>query len=88
MAGRLNVLDSWTRYAYHDIDALDQMRAHGNEFVKLDPAFIKAAHEAAAKWSDAQAAASPWFKRALDNRRKFQTALRENWSFFRFPIGM
>ena len=88
MAGRLNVLESWTRYAYHDIDALDQMRAHGNEFVKLDPAFIKAAHEAAAKWSDAQAAASPWFKRALDNRRKFQTALRENWSFFRFPIGM
>ena len=56
--------------------------------MKLDAAFIKAAHKAAAEWSDAQAAKSPWFKRALDNRRKFQKALRENWNFFRFPIGM
>ncbi|GIT53199.1 MAG: hypothetical protein Ct9H300mP16_03590 [Pseudomonadota bacterium] len=88
LAGRLMVMESWTRYAYHDIDALAQMRAHGNEFVKLDPEFIKAAHEAADKWSDEQAAANPWFKRALDSRRKFQKALRENWNFFRFPIGM
>ena len=88
LAGRLMVMESWIRYAYHDIDALAQMRAHGNEFVKLDPEFIKAAHEAADKWSDEQAAANPWFKRALDSRRKFQKALRESWNFFRFTIGM
>ena len=88
LAGRLNTLDSWGRYAYRDIAALAEMRKAGNEFVQLSPEFIKAAAEASAKWSDAQAADNEWFKKALDHRRAFQKSMEETWSFFRFPTGM
>lgn len=87
LAGKLNTLDTWGNYAYNDMAALAEMRKHGNEFVKLSPEFIKAANEAAAKWSDAQAAKNPWFKRSLDHRRAFQKEIQDNWKFFRFPIG-
>ncbi len=87
LAGKLTVLDTWMNYAYNDMAALDEMRANGNEFVKLSPEFIKAANAAAAKWSDEQAAQSAWFKRALDHRRAYQKQVQENWNFFRFPIG-
>ena len=87
LAGKLMVLDSWSRYAYKDIAALKEMKAAGNEFVKLDPEFIRAAIDAAEKWSDEQAAQNAWFKRALEHRRAFQKDMAENWSFFRFPIG-
>ncbi len=88
LAGKINTLDSWSRYSYKDVAALGKMREHGNEFVKLSPEFIKAANEAAQQWSDAQAAKNAWFKRALDHRRAFQKAMQNNWNFFRFPIGM
>ncbi len=87
LVGKINTLNSWGRYAYKDIAATEEMKKAGNEFVKLDPAFIKAGNEAAAKWSDEQAAASPWFKRALDHRRAFQAAINTHWKEFRFPIG-
>ena len=87
LAGKLMVQETNTRYAYKDIAALSEMRKAGNEFVKLDPEFIRTANAAAAKWSDEQAATNPWFKRALDNRRQFQKDIGENWTFFRFPIG-
>lgn len=87
LAGKVNTLDSWSRYAYNDIAALAEMKANGNEFVKLSPEFIKAGEAAAAKWSDAQAASNPWFKRALDHRRQFQDDIKAHWSNFRFPIG-
>ena len=86
LAGRLMTLDSWTRYAYNDIAALEEMRAAGNEVVVLDSEFIRAANEAAAQWADEQAAESAWFKRVLEHRRKFQEDLK-SWSTFRFPIG-
>ena len=87
LAGKVNTLDSWSHYAYNDVGALAEMRKHGNEFIELSPAFIKAAKEAAAKWSDEQAAKNDWFKRALDHRRKFASAMQNNWGYFRFPIG-
>ena len=87
LAGKVSSLDSWSRYAYNDISALAEMKANGNEFVKLSPEFIKAAKAAAAKWSDEQAAQNPWFKRALDHRRAFQDDITAHWSSFRFPIG-
>ena len=86
LAGRLMTLDSWTRYAYRDIAALEEMRAAGNEVVVLDSEFIRAANEAADQWADEQAAESAWFKRVLEHRRKFQEDLK-SWSTFRFPIG-
>ncbi len=86
MAGRLMVLDTWGRYAYKDIAALDEMQRGGNEFVLLDAEFRRAAIEAADTWADAQAAQNPWFKRVLDHRRRFQKDM-ENWPKFRFPIG-
>lgn len=88
LAGKINTLDSWSRYAYNDVGALAEMRKAGNEFVKLSPEFIAAANQAAEKWSDDQAAENEWFKRALEHRRAFQNAIRENWNFFRFPVGM
>ncbi len=87
LAGKVNTLDSWSRYAYNDIAALAEMKANGNEFVELSPEFIKAGEAAAAKWSDQQAATNPWFKRALDHRRAFQSDIKAHWSNFRFPIG-
>ena len=87
LAGKLNTLDSWGRYAYNDIAALAEMKANGNEFVKLSPEFIAAGEAAAAKWSDEQAAENAWFKRALDHRRAFQDDIKAHWSSFRFPIG-
>ncbi len=87
LAGKVNTLDSWSRYAYNDIAALAEMKANGNEFVELSPEFIKAGEAAAAKWSDQQAATNPWFKRALDHRRGFQSDIKAHWSNFRFPIG-
>jgi TRAP-type mannitol/chloroaromatic compound transport system substrate-binding protein len=63
------------------------MKANGNEFVRLSPAFIKAGEAAAAKWSDEQAADNAWFKRALDHRRQFQDDIKAHWSSFRSPIG-
>ena len=87
LAGRINVLDSWSRYAYRDIAAVEEMKAAGNEFVKLDPKFIEASIEAAAKWSDEQAAENAWFKRVLEHRRAFQNAMGSHWKEFRFPIG-
>ena len=36
LAGRLMMLDSWTRYAFRDIAALEEMHSAGNEFVILD----------------------------------------------------
>ncbi|MEM7254332.1 MAG: TRAP transporter substrate-binding protein DctP [Pseudomonadota bacterium] len=88
LAGKINTLDSWSRYAYKDVGALAEMRKAGNEFVKLSPEFIAAANAAAEKWSDEQANQNEWFKKALDHRRAFQKAMRENWGFFRFPVGM
>ena len=86
LAGRLMMMDSWTRYAYWDISALEKMREAGNEFVSLDREFLRVAFEEAEKWEDEQAAKDPWFKRVLDHRREFQTAMK-SWPTFRFPIG-
>jgi len=86
LAGRLMMLDSWTRYAYRDISALEKMREAGNEFVSLDPEFLRVAFEETEKWEDEQAAKDPWFKRVLDHRRTFQKAMK-SWPTFRFPIG-
>ena len=86
MAGKLMVLDTWARYPYKDIAALEEMRKAGNEFVLLDAEFQRAAIEAADKWADKQAAVNPWFKRVLEHRRRFQKDM-ESWPQFRFPIG-
>ena len=86
LAGKLMVLDSWARYAYRDIAALEKMREAGNEFVLLDPEFIRVAGEAAEEWENEEAAKNSWFKRALDHRRAFQEDMK-NWPTFRFPIG-
>ena len=89
MAGKVMALDSYTRYPYNDIGAVAEMRAHGNEFLQLSPEFIAAANKAAADWSDAQAAENEWFKKALDHRRAFQSAIRAHWkSQFLFPLGV
>ena len=86
LAGKLMVLDSWARYAYRDIAALEKMREAGNEFVLLDSEFIRVAGEAAEEWENEEAAKNSWFKRALDHRRAFQEDMK-NWPTFRFPIG-
>ena len=86
MVGKLMVLETWARYAYKDIAALEQMRQAGNEFVLLDAEFKRAAVAAADTWADKQAADNPWFKRVLEHRRQFQKEM-ENWPKFRFPIG-
>jgi len=86
LAGRLMMMDSWTRYAYRDISALEKMREAGNEFVSLDAEFLRVAIEETEKWEDEQAANDPWFKRVLDHRRAFQKAMK-SWPTFRFPIG-
>jgi TRAP-type mannitol/chloroaromatic compound transport system substrate-binding protein len=87
LAGKLNAMESWTYYAYQDIDALTKMRAAGNEFVNLPTELIAAAGKASAEWSDKEAAKNAWFKRALDHRRAFQTSLENNWNYFRVPMG-
>ena len=86
LAGRLMMLDSWTRYAFRDIAALEEMHSAGNEFVILDSEFIRAANKAADEWADEQASKDAWFKRVLQHRRIFQRDM-ENWPTFRFPIG-
>ena len=86
LAGKLMILDSWTRYPYRDIAALEVMRSAGNEVVILDSEFIHAANRAADEWADEQAAENVWFKRVLQHRRAFQKDM-ENWPTFRFPIG-
>ena len=86
LAGKLMVLDSWARYAYRDISALEEMREAGNEFVLLDSEFIRVAVEAAEEWENEEASKNAWFKRALDHRRAFQKDMK-NWPTFRFPIG-
>ena len=86
LAGRLMILDSWTRYPYRDIAALEEMRSAGNEIVILDSEFIRAANKAADEWADKQAAENAWFKRVLEHRRIFQKDM-ETWPKFRFPIG-
>jgi TRAP-type mannitol/chloroaromatic compound transport system substrate-binding protein len=86
LAGKLMMLDSWTRYAYRDIAALEEMHLAGNEFVILDSEFIRAANKAADEWADEQASKDVWFKRVLEHRRIFQKDM-ENWPTFRFPIG-
>ena len=86
LAGKLMVLDSWARYAYRDISALEEMREAGNEFVLLDSEFIRVAVKAAEEWENEEASKNAWFKRALDHRRAFQKDMK-NWPTFRFPIG-
>ena len=86
LAGRLTMLDSWTRYAFRDIAALEEMHSAGNEFGILDSEFIRAANKAADEWADEQAFKDAWFKRVLQHRRIFQRDM-ENWPTFRFPIG-
>jgi TRAP-type mannitol/chloroaromatic compound transport system substrate-binding protein len=86
LAGKLMVLETWARYAYNDIAALEDMQQAGNEVVLLDAEFKRAAAAAADAWADKQAADNAWFKRVLDHRRQFQADM-ENWPKFRFPIG-
>ena len=86
LAGRLMVMDSWTRYAYRDISALEKMREAGNEFISLDDEFLRVAVEETEKWEDEEAATNIWFKRVLDHRRAFQKEMK-SWPSFRFPIG-
>ena len=85
-AGKIMTLESWARWAYRDIGALQEMEAYGNELIILDPKFIEAADIAANLWADVEAAKDPWFSRVLQHRRLFQKDM-ENWSKFRFPIG-
>ena len=80
-------LNSWGDVGYKDIGALEEMRASGNEFVRLSPEFIAAAKEEAEKWADEQAKDNAWFKKALDHRRAFQNKIKDGWGFFRFPMG-
>ena len=80
------VMDTWARYAYRDISALEEMRESGNEFVVLDSEFIRIARKATEEWEDKEAAINPWFKRALEHRRAFQVEMNQ-WPSFRFPIG-
>ena len=80
------VLDSWSRWAYRDLAALEEMRASGNEIIILGPEFIKVANQAANEWADEQAAEDEWFQRVLEHRRNFQREM-ESWPQFRFPIG-
>lgn len=86
LAGKLNAMDSWSRYAYNDIQALKEFKKFGNEIVKLDADFIKTANQAADKWADTQAGENEWFKKALEHRRAFQKDMMD-WPKFRFPIG-
>ncbi len=86
LAARLNALESWSRYAYEDIAALDVFDKAGNEIVQLDEEFIKAANEAADAWADKQASENEWFKKVLENRRAFQKAMAQ-WPRFRFAMG-
>ena len=86
IAGKLMVLDSWSRWAYRDLAALEEMRASGNEIIILGPEFIKVANQAANEWADEQAAEDEWFQRVLEHRRNFQREM-ESWPQFRFPIG-
>ncbi len=86
LAGKLMVMDTWARYAYRDISALEEMRESGNEFVVLDSEFIRIARKATEEWEDKEAAINPWFKRALEHRRAFQVEMNQ-WPSFRFPIG-
>ena len=86
LAGKLMSLESWGRWAYRDIAALEEMRASGNEIVILDSDFIQAANKAANEWADEQALEDDWFRRVLEHRRKFQKDM-ESWPQFRFPIG-
>ena len=76
LAGKLMVLDSWARYAYRDIYALEEMREAGNEFVLLDSEFIRVAVKAAEEWENEEASKNAWFKRALDHRRAFQKDMK------------
>ncbi len=87
LAGKLSALDTWSRYAYKDIEALKEFEKAGNEIVKLDPEFIRVANETADAWADVQANENEWFKKALEHRRAFQADM-ENWPKFRFPIGV
>lgn len=87
LAGKLNALDNWSRYAYQDIAALKEFENAGNEIVKLDPDFVRVANEAANKWADEQAGSNEWFKKALEHRRAFQQDM-ENWPKFRFSTGV
>ena len=89
LAGKIMALDSYTRYPYNDIAAVEEMRNNGNEFLQLSPEFIQAGNEAATKWADEQTAQNEWFKRAYDHRRAFQAAIRAHWkSQFLFPLGV
>ena len=59
LAGKMSVINSWLRYAYDDIFALQELHKGDNKFVQLDDEFIVAAREATITWEDEFAGKGP-----------------------------
>ena len=89
-AAQLNLYESYAHYGEFDLDGWKQLKeaaaAGGNEFIQLDPSFIKAAQKASNEWADEQAGNNEWFKKVLESQRATEKKL-EPWPEFRLPIG-
>jgi len=71
-AGRLRTFDSWTGFAYNDLASYRRFEKSGNTMLRLEQSFIDTAQKAGNEWADKVAAGNPWFKKMLNQQRKFQ----------------
>ena len=77
-AAKLTTYESFLSWTYADLQALQELRAGGNEFVSLDDEFRQAWREAGEEWARRHAEDNEWMARIAESYYDFLAAWEEN----------
>jgi TRAP-type mannitol/chloroaromatic compound transport system substrate-binding protein len=76
-AAKIVTFETWTRIGHEDAKALDYYRKAGNEIIELDGAVQLEAKKLARDWAAQQAKENPWFAKAWESQRAFETLWKD-----------